>query len=69
MTDDGYNYPDFAEHIRDGGEAGFEAFTARLHAGERAPSFPLTRLDDGATVQLADLWRRTPTVLEFGSFT
>lgn len=69
MSDDGYNYTDFAEHIAGGAMGGFDGFRVRRHAGEPAPSFPLTRLDDGATVELADLWRRTPTVLEFGSFT
>ncbi|WP_219419519.1 hypothetical protein [Pseudonocardia nigra] len=34
--------------------------TDRLHAGTKAPSFPLTRLDDGATVQMAQLWQRRP---------
>jgi hypothetical protein len=68
MTSD-YNYADFAEHVASGGLAGFEGFADRLHAGAKAPSFPLTRLDDGATVELADLWRRRPVVLEFGSFT
>lgn len=52
-----------------GGLAGFDRFADRMHAGSRAPSFPLTRLDDGTTTELDQLWRRTPTVLEFGSFT
>lgn len=69
MSDDRYNYADFAEHIAGGAMGGFDGFCDWRHAGEKAPSFPLTRLDDGATVELADLWRRTPTVLEFGSFT
>ncbi len=69
MTDNGYNYADFAEYIGGAAMGGFDEFSARLHAGEKAPSFPLTRLDDGVTVELADLWRRTPVVVEFGSFT
>ncbi len=69
MTDDEYNYADFAEHVGRGALSGFDTFGGRLHAGQRAPSFPLTRLDDATTVELADLWRRTPTVIEFGSFT
>jgi hypothetical protein len=64
-----YNYADFAEHVASGALSGFDDFAGRLHAGSRAPSFALTRLDDGATVELTDLWRRNPVVLEFGSFT
>ncbi len=69
MTEDGYNYTDFAEHMAHDGQAGFERFADGLHAGSKAPSFPLTRLDEGTTTELDQLWRRTPTVLEFGSFT
>jgi hypothetical protein len=69
MSTDGYNYADFAEHVAGGGLEIFERFAARLHAGSRAPSFPVTRLDDDTTVQLDELWRRNPAVLEFGSFT
>ena len=61
MTDDSDKYADFADHIAGGAMGGFDGFSGWLHAGEMAPSFPLTRLDDGATVQFADLWRRTPT--------
>lgn len=64
-----YNYADFAEFIAAGGMRGFGEFPNRLHAGTKAPSYPLTRLDDGATVELGELWRRGPVVLEFGSFT
>lgn len=69
MSTDGYNYADFAEHVTDGGMEVFERVADRRHAGSRAPSFPVTRLDDTTTVQLDELWRRTPAVLEFGSFT
>lgn len=69
MSTDGYNYGDFAEHVAGGGLEIFERFADRLHAGSRAPSFPVTRLDDDTTVQLDELWRRNPAVLEFGSFT
>jgi hypothetical protein len=68
MSDDGYNYVDFAEHVS-GGLGKFDRFADRLHAGSPAPAFALTRLDDGTRVEMAELWRRTPTVLEFGSFT
>lgn len=69
MAGDEYNYADFAEHVASGALSGFEEFADRLHAGSRAPSFPLTRLDDGTEVELRDLWRRDPAIVEFGSFT
>lgn len=69
MSDGDYNYPDFADHVAGGGTSRFGAFANRLHAGAKAPSFPLTRLDDAATVELAELWRRDTVVAEFGSFT
>jgi hypothetical protein len=40
-----------------------------LHAGMRAPSFPLENLADGETVQMQDLWRDGLALIEFGSFT
>lgn len=55
MAEADYNYADFAEHVASGALAGFEEFADRLHAGSRAPSFPLTRLDDEATVELSEL--------------
>ncbi len=69
MNPDEYNYADFAEHVASGGLEGFERFTDQLHAGSTAPTFPLTRLDDGVTVPMAELWRRNSAVVEFGSFT
>lgn len=68
-SSDRYNYADFAQHVAGGGLEVFERFAERLHAGSRAPAFPLTRLDDGATVEMSELWGRKPAVLEFGSFT
>jgi len=40
-----------------------------LHAGMRAPSFPLENLADGETVQMQELWRDGLALIEFGSFT
>jgi hypothetical protein len=37
-------------------------------AGTQAPDFTLPRLDNGASIHLADLTRRRPVVLIFGSF-
>jgi hypothetical protein len=38
--------------------------------GVPAPDFPLTRLEDGATVRLSEVWSGyTYTIVEFGSFT
>jgi hypothetical protein len=38
--------------------------------GEPAPDFPLTRLQDGATTHLSEVWSaHVYTVVEFGSFT
>jgi hypothetical protein len=65
-----YNYVHFDEYVRDGREeVEFGAFANGLHAGQPAPDFTVTRLDDGVTHQIADLWRRKELVMEFGSFT
>lgn len=64
-----YNYADFAEHTRHGGMDRFSRFAERLHAGSPAPDFAVTRLDDGVELQVSGLWRRSPVVMEFGSFT
>jgi hypothetical protein len=65
-----YNYEHFDEYVRSGA-AGveFPAFRERLHAGDSAPDFVATRLDDGVTVAASELWQRQPVVMEFGSFT
>ena len=47
----------------------FLDFSNRLHAGERAPDFPLEDLETGAEVTLSSLWNRGLAVIEFGSFT
>ena len=65
-----YNYVHFDAYVEQGGEQDeFGAFANRLHAGERAPGFEVVRLDDGAVLDVADLWRRRDVVMEFGSFT
>lgn len=61
-----YNYPDF-DMARE--MPPFDAFRERLHAGEKAPDFPLEDLDGGATVNMKELWAAGPAIIEFGSFT
>lgn len=58
-----YNHPSFN---RDADK--FARFPEAPHVGTVAPDFPLEDLDGGATVRLADLWRRDTVVMEFGSF-
>ena len=57
-----YNYAVFR------GEEDFDAFMGPPHVGQRAPDGHLTDLT-GATVALADLWRQSHLMLEFGSYT
>lgn len=65
-----YNYVRFDEYVAKGGHEADEAsFRSACHAGEPAADFSLTRLDDGARVTLASLWKSRPLVMEFGSFT
>jgi hypothetical protein len=67
---DGYNYVYFDRHVAAGDDGRDEAaFRASFRAGEMAGDFTLVRLDDGARVNLSDLWRSKPLVMEFGSFT
>lgn len=67
---DGYNYIYFDRHVAAGADEQDEAaFRVSPRAGEQAEDFTLTRLDDGAQVNLSDLWRSKPLVMEFGSFT
>ena len=47
----------------------FEAFRNRLHAADRAPNGSLEDLQTGNLVSLASLWKKGPTIIEFGSFT
>jgi hypothetical protein len=66
----GYNYMYFDQHVASGADTQDEAaFRAAFRAGDLAEDFTLTRLDDGARVNLSDLWRSKPLVMEFGSFT
>ncbi len=65
-----YNYAHFDEYVEAGQEQReFSTFADRLHAGEPAPDFVATRVEDGTEVRASDLWRRQPLVMEFGSFT
>lgn len=64
MTD--YNYVDFDMERE---QPPFMAFPNHLHAGDKAPDFPLEDLDSGSTVQMKELWAKGPVVIEFGSFT
>jgi hypothetical protein len=65
-----YNYEHFDDYVRSGSAgAEFPAFRQLLHAGDSAPDFVATRLEDGASVTASELWRRRPVVMEFGSFT
>ncbi|MBA0124449.1 hypothetical protein H0B56_02715 [Haloechinothrix sp. YIM 98757] len=65
-----YNYPNFDQHIAEGGERHAEAaFRDAMGAGEQAKDYTLLRLEDGARVELSELWRARPLVMEFGSFT
>ena len=61
-----YNYPEF---IAEPNDADFERFLGALHVGDPAPDFAATRLEDGATVRLAEYTARASVVLEFGSLT
>lgn len=65
-----YNYRRFDEYVELGGEQHeFAAFADNLHVGQPAPSFAVTRLDDAARFEIADLWQGRHLVMEFGSFT
>ena len=63
-----YNYHDFALHLETDGVETFASFSDRLHPGEPAPDFAVTRLDGGSRQVVSQLWHRTPLVMEFGSF-
>jgi len=65
-----YNYSRFDDYVAAGGDLADEAaFRASPRAGQRAEDFTLPLLGDGAQVRLSELWRSTPLVMEFGSFT
>ncbi len=65
-----YNYERFDDEVEAGHEVvEFATWAERNRVGAAAVSGILTRLDDGAQVELAQLWRRQHVVIEFGSFT
>jgi len=67
VTLEEYNYSVFE---MDREQPVIDAFaTTPLHAGTRAPSFPLEDLGTGATVDMKELWRDGLLIIEFGSFT
>ena len=47
----------------------FDVFSNNLHVGEKAPSFPLEDLATGDTIEMKELWKKGPVIIEFGSFT
>ena len=70
MDAETYNYERFDAYVEAGEDEGeFGTFMDRLHVGESAPSATVTDLETGEDVELAELWRRQHTVMEFGSFT
>ena len=64
MSDYNYSVFDMAKE-----QQPFQEFANGLHAGDRAPDFPLEELETGATVTLSSLWNGGLAVIEFGSFT
>ncbi len=45
------------------------ARAGKLHPGDAAPDFDLSKLDKSGRIELASLASRQPTVLVFGSYT
>ena len=64
MSDYNYAVFDMAKE-----EKPFHEFANHLHAGERAPDFPLEDHETGETINLSSLWNSGLAVIEFGSFT
>ena len=65
-----YNYARFDEYVESGqDDLEFSSFPHHLHVGMPAPDATLTRLDDGASVRLSELWSDRHLIIEFGSFT
>ena len=65
MSGHEYNYSEFVASQQ-------EFIDFAVHAPKvtmRAPSFPLEDLASGNIVQMSELWRDGPAVIEFGSFT
>jgi hypothetical protein len=67
MTGNAYNYSVFNLQAELGKFDEFENLP--LHAGRRAPDFPVEDLETGKTVQLKDLWGSGLLIVEFGSYT
>jgi hypothetical protein len=67
MTEHDYNYAVF--DIKAEANKFTEFQDGPLHAGLRAPDFPVEDLATGATVRMNELWERGFAVIEFGSFT
>lgn len=67
MTRSGYDYEVFNLQAELGRFDEFENLS--LHAGRRAPDFPVEDLETGDTIHLKDLWSGGPLIVEFGSYT
>jgi hypothetical protein len=67
MSEQGYNYAVFNLQVELGKFEEFEDLP--LHAGRRAPDFPVEDLETGQPVRLKDLWSVGLLVVEFGSYT
>jgi hypothetical protein len=67
MTTNGYNYAVFNLQAELGKFEEFENHP--LHAGRRAPDFPVEDLETGQTMQLKELSSAGLLIVEFGSYT
>lgn len=61
-----YNYKNFP---LDGDMQDFVSFPDGARVGTKAPLGPLVNVKDGSDVQLADIYPKGITVIEFGSYT
>ena len=67
MSPEEYNYSVFD---MDREQPIIDAFgEVTVRPGGRAPSYPLEDLENGATVEMKELWRDGLVIIEFGSFT
>jgi hypothetical protein len=65
MSNQEYNYSEFVLSAQE-----FADFAVRApKVTMRAAAFPLEDLATGNIVQMSELWRDGPAVIEFGSFT
>lgn len=67
MTGNAYNYSVFNLQAELGRFDEFENLA--LHAGRRAPDFPVEDLETAEIVNLKDLWGNGLLIVEFGSYT